>query len=359
MTAPAVTAADPADAVRVASLQALRSEPAAGTGSGPLARLVQEKLSYLWESGGHRDAVAPGHRPDSIFIRLGYLATRPDHRYGPVLPRLIQSKGLQLRLHLLMLFDAQCRHGVGEEFVSVREINPVPGDPYAAWRQLVLTASVPTIGTSRTAADLRARQIAEAMVALEGKHLLRIPRDKANRRVYGQAKLLMEDGNVDESAGYVVPKTGVWVPREFFTSLWLFALSDIELATFLALSAQRFRFPLRHHEQGIFLLESEREALFRLKPATWRATVMLHRFGLITRQPQRGRTYGTGAVGNFAKRWQQRQVMPVLYQLADRTLLAQPALDVIHRVLVEPTAHDMNRRDQPPLVFDAAGAGSS
>jgi hypothetical protein len=34
----------------------------------------------------------------------------PDDAAGPVLPRLVNGKGLQLRLHLLLLFDAQCRY---------------------------------------------------------------------------------------------------------------------------------------------------------------------------------------------------------------------------------------------------------
>jgi hypothetical protein len=68
--------------------------------------------------------------------------------------------------------------------------------------------------------------------------------------------------------------------------------------------------------------------------------------GLLDRQPQVQRNFRSGRVGNFNQQWETHQVMPRLFKINDATL-EQPALEVIRRVLVEPTAEDTWRRTTP------------
>jgi hypothetical protein len=134
------------------------------------------------------------------------------------------------------------------------------------------------------------------------------------------------------------------IPREFFTNLWIFALTDTEIAAYLTLTFLRWRFPERHAEQGVYLLDSHRRDNFRLKRATWRATDFLHRFRLIDRAPSPGRNFRTGNIGDFKRRWANRQVTPSLFSLNTETL-GQPALETIHRILTTPTDEDQLRRE--------------
>jgi hypothetical protein len=55
-------------------------------------------MQQLWETGGRRGATAPGRRPDWIYIRPEFLVQLTEDARGPVLPRLVQSRGSQLRL---------------------------------------------------------------------------------------------------------------------------------------------------------------------------------------------------------------------------------------------------------------------
>lgn len=38
----------------------------------------------------------------------------------------------------------------------------------------------------------------------------------------------------------------IWISPHLFTKLWLFALTDTELAIYLAMARQRERYPYRH-----------------------------------------------------------------------------------------------------------------
>ncbi|WP_157528158.1 hypothetical protein [Nocardia sp. NRRL S-836] len=317
-------------------------------------------MSELWEFGGHRDRDEPGRRPEFIVVRGEFIGTRPDHPYGPALPRLIKSRGLQLRLLLLLLFDAQCRAEPGERVRNVRTIVGPAGENYRTWRELVLSETSPTRGTGRTAQDLRVRQITEALRALEGQHLVSIPRHPGGRRDYDAFELLSEASTADEHPPYLVPEAGIRIPRQFFTELWVFALTDTELATYLLLSFLRWRFPSRHLEQGVFVTAETREKVFRIARATWRATDLLHRYRLIDRMPDPRRQYRTGKVGDPAKRWANREVAPARFKI-NNDALSRPALDVIDQVLGAPTAQDVFRRetgmDMPGLTFDSTLPG--
>jgi hypothetical protein len=170
--------------------------------SGPLAETVKGNLEDLWKHGGRKGDMTPGLQLDSITVRPGFLVLPTDDPHGPVLPKLIQSRGLQLKLALLLLFDAQCRYKPGRAVRNVRRITPHPDEDYLPWRQLVLTGS----SSHRRPSDLRARQIIEALRKLEEYDLLRIPRQPGGkRRIYSFGpdgkttwQLQTEESNPDE-----------------------------------------------------------------------------------------------------------------------------------------------------------------
>jgi hypothetical protein len=147
---------------------------------------------------------------------------------------------------------------------------------------------------------------------------------------------------------YTVPaptRGMIQIPREFFTNLWVFALTDTEIAAFLTLSFLRCHFPGQHAAQGVYLRADHRHVNFRLTRATWRATDLLHRFRLVDRAPSTGRNFRTGNVGDFQRRWANREVTPSLFTLNDAAL-RRPALEVIHQVLTAPTDEDQMRRER-------------
>lgn len=345
MSAPtAPTAAAEELARRVAFVEGLRAAKE-GAQARPLAEVVKGHLEHLWQTGGQIGATKPGRQPERIFIRPQFIVGPPDAEPGPVLSRLVQGKGLQLRLELLMLFEAQCRHEPGAVVRTVRRVTPHADEKYTSWRELVLAANTVTTGTGRGPGDLRARSINEAMRALETQHLLQIPTMKGGvRRQYDQMRLLAESSTPEASARYTVPETGVFLPRQFFTNLWVFALTDTELATYLTLAFLRSKFPMRHATEGVHLTDADRRASFKLTRAAWRSTDLLHRFRLIDRQHDGVRSFRTGKIGNIAERWRNNEVKPVKFKL-DNAGLDRLALDTIHQVLTAPTAEDNLRRD--------------
>ena len=320
-----------------------------GAKARPLAEAVQDHLMAVWEHGGHIDVTEPGRRPERICIRPRFVVRPPNDRLGPALPRLIKSKGVQLRLELLMLFEAQCRHAPGSAVRNVRPVTPHADQEYASWRELLLAPTAPTPGTGRGAGDLRTRQITEAMRAMEEQNLVAIPRDPGGRRRYNKLRLLSEASTPEERTRYRVPTRGVFIPRQFFTNLWVFALTDTELATFLAISFLRYRFPDRHRTDGVFLRASDRKEVFRLTRTTWRSTNLLHRFRLIDRVPDSNRNFQTGNVGDIAKQWANHEVAPVRFRLSDEAL-QRPALKTIHQVLTAPSQEDQERLAGKPLL---------
>jgi hypothetical protein len=344
----------PADTARLGLVHALRGAKD-GARTRPLAESVKANLEHLWEHGGRDGDMRPGLRPEWITVRQKFLIAPTSDQNGPVLPKLIQSRGLQLKLELLLLFDAQCRHEPGRPVRNVRPVTARADDEYQSWRQLVLAETDSGPGSDRGPGELRARQITKALRALEGHDLLRIPRRPGGtRRIYGFGpdgkttwQLQTEASSPDVHPDYVVPRTTratFRIPREFFTNLWVFALTDTEIAAYLTLTFLRWRFPERHAEQGVYLLERHRRDNFRLTRATWRATAFLHRFRLIDRGPSPGRNFRTGNIGDFKRRWANRQVMPSLFSVNTQTL-GEPALETMHQILTIPSDEDLMRRE--------------
>jgi len=123
------------------------------------------------------------------------------------------------------------------------------------------------------------------------------------RRQYASLRLLAESSNAEASPRYTVPETGVPIPRQFFTNLWVFALTDTELATYLTLAFLRHRFPPRHLTEGATCPTPTVAPRSSSAGAAWRGTDLLHRFRLIDRQHNGVRSFRTSKIGNIAERW--------------------------------------------------------
>ena len=96
---------------------------------------------------------------------------------------------------------------------------------------------------------------------MEEYDLIRIPRQPGGRRrIYSFGpdgkttwQLQTEESNPDEHPDYLVPNPtpGTFrIPREFFTNLWIFALTDTEIAAYLTLTFLRRHFPAQHYARG-------------------------------------------------------------------------------------------------------------
>jgi hypothetical protein len=164
----------PADTARLSLVRALR-DANDGARARPLSETIKANLEHVWERGRRKGHTTPGLRPDWISIRNEFLVLPPDDVHGSVLPKLIQSRRLQLKLELLLLFDAQCRHEPERSVRNVRRVTARADDEYQPWQQLVLAETDIGPGSERGAANLRARQITEALRSLEEHDLLRIP----------------------------------------------------------------------------------------------------------------------------------------------------------------------------------------
>ena len=310
-----------------------------GRDAQPLHEVVTENLRLLWRNGGKKGDDKPGLQPPSIWIRNAFVRTAAEDVHRPALARLIQSKGLQLRLYLLMLFDAQCRQESTRRVRNVRTVSPRNG-LYKSWAELVLSA--PDHKDEQPASwqagrQRRERQIKEAMLALETTHRLLdigMTTTGRKRRDFDKPTLLTEDSNPDTQTRYTVAEEHRFsVPREFFTNLWIFALTDTELACYLAL---RWAAPTTHSD-SFAVVSRTRKAHLQLTRTTWDSVERLQAFGLIQRTDSAGRNPVTGTVENFSTKWQAGKVEPTLYDLIDEGVQF-PALPTMRNALLNPVA---------------------
>ena len=315
-----------------------------GREARPLREVVTDNLREVWKNGGKKRDDKAGLQPAAFWVREGFVATTADDAHGPALPRLIQSKGLQLRLYLLMLFDAQCRHAAGEHVRNVRTVSPSNG-PYRSWGELVLSAPDHEQKKQhpiawQTVRRRRERQIKEAMLALETTpRLLDITMTTSGRqrRNFDKPTLLAEDSNPDAQTRYSVTGDQCFaVPREFITNLWVFALTDTEIACYLALLWAQHQAP-EVDQANFFILSQERESNLRLTRTTWNSIERLQAYGLIRRNDFSGRDPFTGTIESFRDKWQAGEVTTPKYAF---TLdgVQRPALPVMRDTLLNPVA---------------------
>ncbi|MEU7906345.1 hypothetical protein [Actinoplanes sp. NPDC049118] len=315
-----------------------------GRDARPLHEVVADNLREVWRNGGKKHDDKAGLQPTAILVRDGFVATTAEDAHGPALHRLIQSKGLQLRLYLLLLFDAQCRHAPSSQVRNVRTVSTGNG-PYRSWSELVLSApdhrqkQQPPIAW-QAIRRRRERQIKEAMRALETTpRLLDIAMTTRGRqrRDYDKPTLLAEDSNPDAQSRYRITTDHCFaVPREFVTNLWIFALTDTEIACYLALRWAHQQTPEAARDSFV-LLGQHREAKLRLTRTTWDSVERLQAYGLIQRTDDPARDPVTGTVQSYRDKWQAGEVASPTYAFAPEGI-RRPALAAMRHALLNPVA---------------------
>jgi hypothetical protein len=313
-----------------------------GRDARPLHEVITDNLRHVWKNGGRKGDDKPGLQPANIWIRNGFVWTTAEDAHDTPLRRLIQSKGLQLRLYLLMVFDAQCRHEAGDRVRNVRPVSTSTG-AYKSWGELVLSApdhkDEPPVAW-QILRRRRERQIKEAMLALETeRRLLDIGTTTTGRRRrdFDKPTLLAEDSNPDAQARYTVAEEQrFFVPREFFTNLWIFALTDTELACYLALRWGRAQAPPADRD-SFSIVSSERETHLRLTRTTWDSIERLQAFGLIQRTDYGGRDPYTGTIESYRDKWQAGEVTSARYAFTDDGVQRR-ALPAVRDALLNPVA---------------------
>ncbi|WP_107081459.1 hypothetical protein [Streptomyces yangpuensis] len=215
---------------------------------GNLVKLMEAELpdavakaQEIWERG---------QRPNVVRVRRSYLRLEQfggvviDERKPlprekrPISAQMIAPKGLSLKLHLLMLFAAQCEVAPGKKWPVPYPAEPTPQQP-DSW--MGLAASVAQYaGPGVQASSVRTnklRQVAEAMKALEKKNLV-----ESVTGVAGQVKrgilLGCENGRSTRAASipYTVPtddEAYIEIPTGFFTRGWVHVLTMSEIAAIL------------------------------------------------------------------------------------------------------------------------------
>lgn len=248
-----------------------------------------DALTDLWH------ARASG-RPDAIkvrpyFVHRWHPGKDEQRTVPPLLPDLITSRGIALRFYLLALYTAQCLgtstpHKPGLAFTRATE-EDLPG-----WVDLIALDVAyhrasgvyePRTRTDRDFISAYKRQITAALRFLQDRGLVKVS-SRNDRYRYLDFTLMDERGRgaYNSTRDYTVPDAGIDIPKEFFTSGWINALSPSEIATWLALRALKSRLPGSHDRRGVFLYAQTRIETFGLKKDTYQDSCrMLVRLGLL------------------------------------------------------------------------------
>lgn len=240
-----------------------------------------------------------GRKPDSVVFRIRMVQLPADAPERAPLVRLVLPRGIALRFYLLAVFEAQCRLGAGQTWVSDR-----PLDGAGSWSEFIAIDGaydnksktyMPDTKQRRTTNQLSLRQIKSALDTLERlgpEHaLVTVPRAKnGGRRLYGEFSLMKETGkNNDQNPDvYTVPRNHrssietITVPADFFLKGWIQVLSPSEIATWLILQAHSQWARDEHAKAGVYLYGKAREEDFGLRRDAWEdGCQRLCEFGLI------------------------------------------------------------------------------
>lgn len=204
-------------------------------------RAVTRSAQAVWSQG---------LQPAPVRIRRPYVAraTRMDVedertplplQDRPPAARMLTPKGVALKLHLVLLFAAQCAAKAGKPWNSPFPVEPASsGRPEQSWMGLVGTvARYNGAGIQGASAKTnKRRQITEALNKLEGLNLVRPLKGKGRSRQ--GFVILSELGQSDEAVdvAYTVPAANEAVfeiPVEFFTQGWVHVLTNSEIAALL------------------------------------------------------------------------------------------------------------------------------
>jgi hypothetical protein len=299
------------DAARRARLREMQT--------GDLAEKVGLAFKQVWRDG---------QRPGAIHLRPAAVARHDGElEQPPPVARLISAKSYALRFYLTVIFDAQCAHWVGGRYRNRRQIWPDSKNEIG-WIHLFGAPATADKDTDKTPTDNRIRQLKNALRRLHGEGLIELAKIDGRRNRFENFQLLNELGRSDyaDQPLYTVPgnRNCARLPWQFYSNLWVYALTDSEIATYLALSYLRAIYPREYEERGIYMTPSVRSRTFGLTQDAYESHRALAAFGLIQRQEHAGR-HPNGKVKNFQK---QGIVEPYRFKLLDSGF-RKPALEVI------------------------------
>ncbi|MFD6949869.1 hypothetical protein A6A08_21385 [Nocardiopsis sp. TSRI0078] len=236
-------------------------------------------------------------RPDSIKVRPQFVCSwRPskdEDLVSPLLPGLIRSRGIALRFYLLALFAAQSLPATGRPDRPDLPFTQGGDATGPGWVDLIALDVAYHRGTGTYEPPTRIerdfitaykRQITKALSSLRERGLIEIPTRPGGRYDYLGFTLMSElgSGPYQSARRYTVPSRGIGIPREFFTSGWINALTPSEIATWLALRFLKWWMPTSHDQRGVFLYGQTRETYFGLKKDAYQDSCrVLVRLGLL------------------------------------------------------------------------------
>ncbi len=207
--------------------------------TGELAAAVKAARE-LWDEG---------RKPSVVRIRRGYYwhseprkvvsERKPLPRAErPLAAQMIDSRGVALKLHLVMLFAAHCQAAERSRWRTRISVEPQEVEP-VSWMGLMAAHAVSNEGAGvqvRSSIENKARQIVSGLKKLRDLDLILLPR-AGGPRPYSRIELMRESGGSTAAAPipYTVPTAGgvIELPVEFFTHGWVYLLSPSEIMSYL------------------------------------------------------------------------------------------------------------------------------
>ncbi|KDN85960.1 hypothetical protein [Kitasatospora cheerisanensis] len=270
-------------------------------------------------------------RLSTFAIRSSFFFTRFDETHTPPIVRIAATRGVNLQLYLLILFEAQCRRRYGSAGPS-----PLPLSSHEealSWTSLTFSKATENAGIKVPISSRanRERQVRSALKRLADEGLIQRNVGTPPRAVMA----LDESGkHRKETAFYHAPdpfEHVIRLPAEFVTQGWLYLLTPAEI---------RFYFAFRHLEKrylrrpGAYFSPEARTSEYFLPRDVYESHLMLHRLGLIQRVKD-PRRRSDGKLVDFHSYAERGEKWPIhLFKLGDDSLLHRPAYGPVRRALL-------------------------
>ncbi|MFA1546486.1 hypothetical protein [Actinomadura chokoriensis] len=269
----------------------------------------------------------------AIRVRNGYITSDDKAPSPPPITRLLPPRGIPLQVHLLALYQAQCRYPDGRQVgPNERPVHPNGRERAISWSDLILSGSAPSVRTNL------ARQFNSAVLFLERNRLVRLLRTGNGR--FGGFQLLYEDGrsqsDAEESMSYTTPMAdehAVRLPCEFFTKGWVHVLSPAEISVYLMLRHLRGRYWREHDENGVYATDSVRRAAYGVRPDSYERHRELAAYGLIE-TIRESRRRPDGRIAGFGKVDGADRPKPYRFKLASDSCFKRNAREVVMSALM-------------------------
>lgn len=193
---------------------------------------------------GAKHEIAQLTKPLRIRKSYSYLETQIPERFSdrraappralrPPATRIGSSRGAALRLHLMVLADAQTHTRTGTRPTITRKVDATGG-----WVDVVASDAVHSTSNSHVMVrDKKKRTVAGALKKLKDAGLIELPNLTMTRDKFDGFVLLDESGSPSTTPKpYNVPKAGPMVmslPPTLITKGWVHVLEDSELAVIM------------------------------------------------------------------------------------------------------------------------------